>query len=710
MMPRSSLDTRSLALAIPLALALGGCDRGRMGADIALGLERGRVYSDTLHWTTEGRRPDQVSSGAAVALGYLERQRLGLGSPFRLIDYALRDPRLSDVARQQLGWALLARTLDGAGYVVDSLVFEPSSGSADVAASWQLGLIEETIARASDPRSGELAVRLAYDLALAERQILPSTHATAVRVAGLLRDRELARRDARALLAAARRSGVSPLTLVPQWRQERLLAVEAPPLAAQDDRVQAEALTLEIGAARRLEDGAEQMPNARPVRIAPPPIPEAAAARLAELARSGSPPMAQVVVTLGAFRRRVMHEAALADDDAASAAAGRFLWRARNDESLAAEHALLRARATIGAAESATLAAAVALRSVAQEAPWFPGDGGPSVAELGSRFGITVAFDDGVPERWRPCYLTRLRDAITDAEQVVPALDLYGLRVQLSEWPSGSIALALHDPKRRMIILPVSTAAGALAHELAHDIDWQAARSRYAVRGDYATDRAVREQRGAIARSIRALATAPASIALADGAEESTPSDRPTEMFARAVDWFVASALASKGRSNGFLTSIQDDALTGYVSASPPGPTGDAAAALVAVLSEVLPLDTDSRDAFLARYGPAHALAPLELVRFVTRPVASRAAAPPSDDVVVLRDRAFVQLGRELCASRRRPSTWDARWALLARAAAARVTGLAVDEPEDALAEARLLERGRTPSQLRAECSSTSRH
>jgi hypothetical protein len=41
--------------------------------------------------------------------------------------------------------------------------------------------------------------------------------------------------------------------------------------------------------------------------------------------------------------------------------------------------------------------------------------------------------------------------------------------------------------------------------------------------------------------------------------------ERPAEIFATRVDWFVAQALADIGISNGFLSAVQDELLTGHV-------------------------------------------------------------------------------------------------------------------------------------------------
>ena len=42
-------------------------------------------------------------------------------------------------------------------------------------------------------------------------------------------------------------------------------------------------------------------------------------------------------------------------------------------------------------------------------------------------------------------------------------------------------------------------------------------------------------------------------------------SERPAEIFATGVDWFVARQLAVAGISNGFLSGVEDELLTGHV-------------------------------------------------------------------------------------------------------------------------------------------------
>jgi hypothetical protein len=81
------------------------------------------------------------------------------------------------------------------------------------------------------------------------------------------------------------------------------------------------------------------------------------------------------------------------------------------------------------------------------------------------------------------------------------------------------------------------------------------------------------------------------------------------------VDWFVAASLASQGRTNGYLSSVQDDMLTGYGTVRPPDLTGRAGDAIVTILDEVAPLYPDTRDWFLRSYGTARAMNSFDLIR-----------------------------------------------------------------------------------------------
>ena len=146
---------------------------------------------------------------------------------------------------------------------------------------------------------------------------------------------------------------------------------------------------------------------------------------------------------------------------------------------------------------------------MAQERVWFPGDGGPTVPDLKDRFGLaSVSFDAHVPTVWRPYYLRMLGSALADLQRVLPAFAVRGLGVHFGESPMRDAALAMHDPATRTVFLPVGTSAGVIAHELAHDLDWQSARTRYGLRGTYSTDRAVRQYRDRLAASMLELSDA----------------------------------------------------------------------------------------------------------------------------------------------------------------------------------------------------------
>src|SRR5207248_10515129 len=169
-----------------------------------------------------------------------------------------------------------------------------------------------------------------------------------------------------------------------------------------------------------------------------------------------------------------------------------------NAETLAGEYGLLAASGDTArtAGTLAVVAAATALRAMAQEEPWFAGSPAPSVADLRAEFGLAgVAFDRSVRHEWQPYYLRMIGTSLRDMQRVLGGLSVAGLRIAIGESGLPDTILALHDPATRTIKISVFSSSGTLAHELAHDLDWQAARSLYAGSG-YSTDRAVREQRG----------------------------------------------------------------------------------------------------------------------------------------------------------------------------------------------------------------------
>ncbi|HEU4641887.1 MAG TPA: hypothetical protein VFS44_05470 [Gemmatimonadaceae bacterium] len=701
---------RTISLLVVLTVLAASCERMSVGPEIAGELHRGRAYAAALEQRTRSTPAESVSAVAAISLGYLERQRLGLGSPFRLIDYLTRDARLPDSTRRAVAWAILARTLDGDGVQVSALALDslasPAARTAANDGAMHLRLIDHAVRETHDPRAGELAVRLAYMVEAAEHNLRADAPRVAADVAAVLRDRQLAQADARDLLRAGWRNDTDPLAMISVWRETHRFRVERPVMERLDRDAQLEAMELVPKLTENLRELATRVDSAGggagPLPAAPDSSTLAfgAAERLAGLARiSGMPPEAPVVVQLERYRHELLDGQL---DTWRRNARARFVRHSRDEESFAAEHAIVEEQAPGTTPARSALATAVALRAYAQERPWLPGDGGPTASDLADRFGIrSVTFDADVPDGWKPYYRAMLATALEDMERVLPALDLDGLRIHFGESPMGSAALALHDPKRRTIYLPVATSAGTIAHELAHDIDWQAALSRYAVRGDYATDRAVRDAHGgAIAASMRGL-TAASRLSAAVRGRGQVVSSRPTEVFARNVDWFVASALAREGRMDGYLSSAQDDFLTGYALGTPPDAAGHSVPALVSILDAVAPPAPLVREWFVTRYGPGRAVTPYDLVRRVLDAPLDSAGASLVDLVApVLRARdaalAAVAGGRCRSGALEDARTTRARRDLVVLAASARAAGimrvrgtvLAIDEARRWLAVA----------------------
>jgi hypothetical protein len=594
-----------MAAAVAMAAACVPAEEARFTSDVERELERGREFAA---WVVAPGV--EVGASEAITAGYLERLRLGLGSPFRLIEYALQDPRLEKEVRERLGWALLAATLDGTGYRVDPRAVAPTGDGA--AAVRHLELIEGAILEAPNPDGGVLAVRLAYAMAEAEGSVAPRLPSRVAQAAALIRDRAVSREDARRLLRAAGRH-TDPLALALVWRVERRFAVEAPAVLARGSNTEREAIAL----APRLLDGIRSIgerPRVGPLLPAPEarqqPLltPEAAALLAAEAELYDYPPQTPVVVALGSLRGVAT--------TAPGQAREQFFANAVNEERLAAEYAVLHHRGAVdAAARLAVLSAAVSLRAYAQERPWFPGFEGPSRRELEDRFGIAaIEFPESVPVHWRPYYRQMLESSLSDLQRVLPSLEVRGLRIRIEARDGSPGTLAVHDPRTRTIHLPAATGAGTIAHEIAHDLDWQTALRRYNVRGDYATDRAVRRHDGRLARVMLDL-TAASITPSAVGQFHDSHATRPAEVFARSVDWFTAVALAHEGRLNGYLSSVQDDLLTGYGTVTPPDVTGAAGQALISLLDEVAPVYPDTRRWFLQSYGQFRSPTAFDLAR-----------------------------------------------------------------------------------------------
>ncbi|MGH7616902.1 MAG: hypothetical protein ACREPM_06710 [Gemmatimonadaceae bacterium] len=598
---RSSYFLTASMLGVALIVSAASAPRG--SGNVARSLAAATAYFDSIVVLARNAQPVGAKGDRlTVELGYLERERLGLGSPFRLADEAVHDPRLDSASRSRTALALVGRLRRGDAYVMNAAALDGAGPwSADghgATGAAHLALIDRAVRGASDPRAGELTVRLAYTLAAASGAIAPWSVNTASQVAALLRDRELARRDVGDLVADASDRHEDVLTLLGSRRAARAFRVEQPALARLDSRLQVEAM----GAVPALVRAIDTLERVEPREAAPAAtatlLGVSFAERLEELGRS-RPPVAQVAVTLRA-RAGATLEAS----------------RAANEEMFAAAP-VLRGDSISRDDAQTIVAVAVAVRSLAQSAPWFPGDAGPGTSDVAREFGLSnVTFARTVPNAWRPYYTRELRDALRDMETVLPGLSLDGLNVRFGGESLNDSALAMHDPRTRTLELSIETSSGTLAHELAHDLDWQEARRLYANGSGYSTDRAMRERTGALASSMRGLAEARVLRPVPAGAS-GPPLGRPTEIFARGADWFVASALAQRGESNAFLSVIQDGLLTGYAAGAPAGLGLSGAQSLLSALGEMTYVPDSIASRFESQWADPRSIDPLLLVRRV---------------------------------------------------------------------------------------------
>lgn len=587
-----------------VALIGSARDRRAMSDSAATQLATSTQYFDSTIVLARNARPQGSRGDAlAVALTYLERLRLGLGSPFLLADEALEDPRLDYAMHSRVAWALLGRLRRGDAYVIDPAVLDGlgpwnQDGQGATGAS-HLALIERAIASSSDPRAGELAVRLAYMIGAAKGTIATSSVAVAAQVAALVRDRAMAEEDLRALLADAREQRIDVMTLLVSRRASRAFSVEQPPLVPLDAALRIEAMDEVPGLVRALDTLDRAARQRNQTRASASVLGDAFAERAETLAAS-RPPMAPVVVTV----RSLPHSG----------------LSASNDEALAAEYAPLVTDpdSSRRVPALAVLQSAVALRTRAQSTPWFAGDPAPTVPDLSAEFGLTdVSFASSVPAQWRPYYLRELADGLRDMQEVFPALSLSGLRVTFGTETLRDSALAMHDPRTRTLQLTIATSGGTLAHELSHDMDWQTARRLFADGRGYSTDRAIHDKRGPLASSVSTLAAEARLFRWYSGGPQLVLADRPAEVFARSADWFVASALALHGRSNGFLTAVQDAMLPGYA-AGPPVAVGAAGAmSLLSAIEQMTYVPDSLRTSFESAWADPGVVDPVVMVRRV---------------------------------------------------------------------------------------------
>jgi hypothetical protein len=658
---RTSLLVTAVLLGV--AVMLGEVtSRPAVSPDVAKELDRATAFFDSTIVLArvarpQGARGDQL----AIALGYMERLRLGLGSPFRLATDALADPRLNAVMENRVAWALLGRLRRGDAYVVDPVVLDgigPSTpeGSSTTGAA-HLALIQRAIEGASDPRAGELAIRLAYTIAAAKGTVTNAGVTAATDVAALVRDGVLSVADVRDLMNEASAQHLDVLELLQARRHARQLRVEQPGLAPLPPDVQIEAMRAVPGLVRAIDTLGRVTRMARAERPAAnaPVIGPYFAKRLAIVAKE-RPPVAQIVVTLGGYAQ--------------------VLGDATNEETLTA------ASTNVAAAPDslrrtgslAIVSSAVALRTLAQESPWFPGMDGPSVAELVDEFALgSVSFARSVPSEWRPFYTRELQTGLRDMLRVFPAQSFSGLGIRFGTDVLRDSALALHDPRTRTLQLSIATSGGTIAHELSHDIDWQASRRMFASGGGYSTDRVMREKTGVLASSLRGLAEA-RLFRTFGGPATAPPVDRPAELFARGTDWFVASALAQQGRMNGFLSAIGDGSLAGYAAGTPSAVGLAATTSLMSAIDAIAYVPDSIRVAFESEWSDPRTVDPVLLVRrVIDTPIALRSAGQWG----ALTDSLLPAGATEVCTPDNSPEL-RARKDLLILAIDARATGVAI--------------------------------
>ncbi len=580
----------------------------------------GLAFADSLERSLADRRPVSISPAEAVAALYLERLRLGLGSPFRLIDQALRDPALEPLGPTELAEAMLARTMMGDAYrprpaALDLIYIVGDRGLG----SQHQAIIDSVIAGTADPRVGELSIRIAYRLASASGAVSRRAPEIATAAAAQARDRILSMRDARALFNAADRDGVGRVRLLRLWRESRRFEVERPVIVPLSARAEREAVAALPSLVARIEgiarsdhpfpETARNLYGQNAARRRGDALPSQMAAIAA--ARE-HPPLAPIMVAVRGYSGLLRAGEGVAD----RVTRLRFAGRSSNEETLAAEYALLltRTSAAVPEADAAILTAGVALRPFAQEQAWLPGDDAPTVRDLQSRFGVAVTYDASTRTAWRPFFQRTLEVALLDMKRVLPGFDPRGLRVHFGSSPLGDRALALHDPIRRTIFFPPNSHSGVMAHEFAHDLDWQAARREYGGTGWYRTDHALRQSVDQLAGALKQMASA----TRADTANTRMKGTaRPTEVLARNVDWFVSASLAREGRVNGHLSAAQDPVLTGYASAITPEAARDGGSATLRALDGLTSVPTATRSWFSELYGVDRRLTVHEAVRRV---------------------------------------------------------------------------------------------
>ncbi|MCC7055566.1 MAG: hypothetical protein IT355_20010 [Gemmatimonadaceae bacterium] len=559
-------------------------DRADARRSVRAALADGARLDDSLSRAVRDRPGQRVAFHAAIALGYLARAELGLGSPFRLVDLARSEPRLPAAWRPRVAHAILARLASNGAAMrprADALdIAMPSDSGAGRAL---LRVVDSLVLHDGAVPMTLDAIRIAAAQASARGWLRPGAVPLIDAAALLSFDRARARRDVERAITAASRGDGDLLQVVANWRGERRFSVERPLLA--ETAPNARRVAARLPAVLAAIDGALRTRVALPSLASSPPLAPSASRALSMLISVRTRPV-QSQVRLSVLDARLVAVDRRATEQPRVT---RMLLGATNEETVVMTLADVSGDTSLAPiASAAALLASQGMRTLAQEQPFHPGAVAPRPDQVALRLGLaSLTFGRDVPAAWRPYYAREFAAAVDALREVFPRASFAGLNVRIGDQVLSG-ALAVHDPRTRTLTLPLATGFGAVGHELMHDLDWQSARDYANRQGTYATDNAWRGARSQpIAAPLARLAEfVPAGSTTNAYLQEAR---RPAELLARGADWFLASALARKGRVSGALSAVQDSWVRGYASAAGPVAFADHAAALSA-LFDVMPM------------------------------------------------------------------------------------------------------------------------
>ena len=181
------LSPRRLFFGTSTALVLAAFAASMVASRASVAVSARRQAIDAA--TRLGVSMNRDSATRALSLSYLERARLGLGSPFRLIDQAIHDSRLTDSVRHDVAWAVVDRVFNGDIYQIDpralDIISQPGTGEG------HLAIIEDVVGQADDPRVATAALRIAYALAASSGATSLTSLPVVAEVVSQVRDRTL---------------------------------------------------------------------------------------------------------------------------------------------------------------------------------------------------------------------------------------------------------------------------------------------------------------------------------------------------------------------------------------------------------------------------------------------------------------------------------------------------------------------------------------